>query len=58
MPDNPGEALADIAQFAGYPELAQLYRRYERDYTARRVAFYRAALGIGPAGADRLPAAG
>lgn len=58
MPDNPGEALADIAQFAGYTELAQLYRRYERDHTARRLAFYRAALGIGPAGADRLPAAG
>ncbi|MGD0605667.1 MAG: hypothetical protein ABSA53_18985 [Streptosporangiaceae bacterium] len=58
MPDNPGEALADIAQFAGYRELAQLYRRYERDHTARRLAFYRAALGIGPAGADRLPAAG
>jgi hypothetical protein len=58
MPDNPGEALADIAQFAGYQELAQLYRRYERDHTARRLAFYRAALGIGPAGADRLPAAG
>jgi hypothetical protein len=58
MPDNPGEALADIAQFAGYAELAQLYRRYERDHTARRLAFYRAALGIGPAGADRLPAAG
>ena len=58
MPDNPGEALADIAQFAGYQELAQLHRRYERDHTARRLAFYRAALGIGPAGADRLPAAG
>lgn len=58
MPDNPGEALADIAQFAGYPELAQLYRRYERDHTARRLAFYRAALGIDPAGADCLPAAG
>jgi len=58
MPDNPGEALADIAQFAGYAELAQLYRRYERDHTARRLAFYRAALGIGPAGADCLPAAG
>jgi hypothetical protein len=24
MPDNPGEALADIAEFAGYRELAQL----------------------------------
>jgi hypothetical protein len=39
MPDNPGEALADIAQFAGYRELAQLYRRYEREHTARRLAF-------------------
>jgi len=58
MPDNPGEALADIAQFAGYRELAQLYRRYERDHSARRLAFYRAALGIGPSCADRLPAAG
>jgi hypothetical protein len=58
MPDNPGEALADIAQFAGYQELAQLYRRYERDHTTERLAFYRTALGIGPAGADRLPAAG
>jgi hypothetical protein len=58
MPDNPGEALADIAQFAGYQELAQLYRRYERDHTVRRLAFYRAALGSGSAGADCLPAAG
>ncbi len=57
MPDNPGETLADIAQFAGYAELEQWYRRYERDHTARRLAFYRTALGIGPAGADRLPAA-
>lgn len=58
MPDNPGEALADIAQFTGYRELAQLYRRYERDHTARRLAFYRTALGIGQAVADRLPAVG
>jgi hypothetical protein len=58
MPDNPGEALADIAHFAGHKELALLYRRYERDHTARRLAFYRAALGIGPAGADCLSAAG
>jgi hypothetical protein len=59
MPDNPGEAFADIAHFTGYPMLAQLYRRYERDHdTARRLAFYRAALGISPAGTDRLPAAG
>jgi hypothetical protein len=58
MPDNPGEALADIAHFAGHQKLAQLYRRYEGDHTAQRLAFYRAALGISPAGADRLPAAG
>jgi hypothetical protein len=58
MPDNPGETLADIAQFAGHKELAQLYRRYERDHNARRLAFYRAALGIGPPGADRLTAVG
>jgi len=58
MPDNPGEALADIAHFAGYQELAQLYRRYERDHTTARLAFYRAALGISPPSPDRLPAAG
>jgi hypothetical protein len=58
MPDNPGEALADIAHFAGYGELAQLYRRYERDRTSSRLAFYRTALGIGPPCADRLAAAG
>jgi hypothetical protein len=58
MPDNPGEALADIAHFAGYGELARLYRRYERDRTSSRLAFYRTALGIGPSCADRLAAAG
>jgi hypothetical protein len=58
MADNPGEALADIAHFAGYQELAQLYRRYERDHITRRLAFYRAALGISPPSADRLRAAG
>jgi nucleoside diphosphate kinase len=58
MPDNPGEALADIAHFAGHPELAQLHRRYERDHTTQRLAFYRAALGVSSPGADRLPAAG
>jgi hypothetical protein len=57
MPDNPGETLADIAQFAGHEELAQLYRRYECDHNAGRLAFYRAVLGIGPPGADRLTAA-
>lgn len=58
MPDNPAEALADIAQFAGYSELAALHRRYERDHAADRLAFYRAALGISEPGAYRLPAAG
>jgi hypothetical protein len=58
MPDNPGEALADIAHFAGYGELAALHRRYERDHAASRLAFYRAALGIGEPGTHRLPAAG
>lgn len=58
MPDNPGEALADIAHFAGHGELAGLHRRYERDHAASRLAFYRAALGISEPGADRLPAAG
>ena len=58
MPDNPGEALADIAHFAGYGELARLYRRYERDRTSSRLAFYRTALGIGAPCADRLAAAG
>ena len=58
MPDNPGEALADIAHFAGYGELARLHRRYERDYTATRLAFYRTALGIRAPSPDRLPAPG
>jgi hypothetical protein len=58
MPDNPGEALADIAQFAGYGELARLHRRYERDHAATRLAFYRTALGIHAPSPNRLPAAG
>jgi hypothetical protein len=57
MPDNPGEALADIAHFADYEELAQLYRRYERDRSSSRLALYRTALGIGPSCADRLASA-
>jgi hypothetical protein len=57
MPDNPGEALADIAQFTGQENMALLYRRYDRDRAARRLAFYRAALGIGQAAADRYRAA-
>ena len=58
MPDNPGEALADIAHFAGYGEVGRLYRRYERDRTSSRLAFYRTALGIGAPCADCLAAAG
>lgn len=58
MPDNPGEALADIALFAGPGELTGLHRRYERDHAPARLAFYRAALGSPEPGADRLPAAG
>ena len=58
MPDNPGETFADIALFAGYPMLAELYRRYESGDTAGRLAFYRSALGIGEASAYRAAAAG
>jgi hypothetical protein len=57
MPDNPGEALADIAQFTGHENMALLYRRYEGDRAPRRLAFYRTALGIGQAAADRCRAA-
>jgi nucleoside diphosphate kinase len=53
MPDNPGEALADIAHFAGPSVLAELYERHERDQRAGRLAVYRAALGIGETGARR-----
>jgi hypothetical protein len=58
MPDNPGEALADIAHFAGYAELASLHRRYERDHAATRLAFYRTALGIRAPSPDCLSVAG
>jgi nucleoside diphosphate kinase len=57
MPDNPGEALADIAHFACEQTLAELYGRYERERSADRVAFYRAALGIRQTGAHRDRAA-
>jgi hypothetical protein len=53
MPDNPGEALADIAHLAGTETLDNLYERYERDRSAERLAFYRAALGISGADVDR-----
>jgi len=47
MPDNPGESFADIAQFAGYPQLRGLFEEHERDGSTERLAFYRAALGVG-----------
>lgn len=53
MPDNPGEALADIAHFAGWKVLAALYERHERDRAQSRLAFYRAALGITGPGTHR-----
>lgn len=58
MPDNPGEAFADIALFAGPGELADLHRRHERDHAPARLAFYRTALGVTEPRADRLPAPG
>ncbi|MDT3398294.1 hypothetical protein RKE29_16855 [Streptomyces sp. B1866] len=54
MPDNPAEALADIALLAGWDELTRLYRRWESDERrlAARLAGYRAHLerGDGTAG--------
>lgn len=57
MPDNPGEALADIAHLAGKETLAELYERHERDRRDDRLAFYRAALGVREADSHRDPAA-
>jgi hypothetical protein len=56
MADNPAEALADIRHLAGHDVLAAVYERHLRDRAADRVAFYRAALGIGTARADRSAA--
>jgi hypothetical protein len=53
MPDNPGEALADIAHLAGRELLATLYERHDRDRSTERLAFYRAALGIRSSDAHR-----
>jgi hypothetical protein len=54
MPDNPAEALADIALLAGWDVLEELYRRWESDDERRqtRMAAYRRHLdrGPGPAG--------
>jgi hypothetical protein len=47
MPDNPAEALADIALLAGWDVLQQLYRRWEgtdEQLLATRLAGYRAHL--------------
>ena len=51
MADNPAEALADVRHLAGQDMLTSLYERYARDGAADRLAFYRAALGIGQPGA-------
>ncbi|WP_433186197.1 hypothetical protein [Actinoallomurus sp. CA-150999] len=56
MPDNPGEAFADIAHFAGPDTLTDLYGRYEHDRSAERMAFYRTALGISRPDAHRSSA--
>lgn len=58
MPDNPGEAFADIGLLTGTGNLADLHRRYERDHAPARLAFYRTALGSAESRADRLPADG
>ncbi|MFC1403175.1 MULTISPECIES: hypothetical protein [Streptacidiphilus] len=50
MPDNPAEALADIAQLAGWHVLEEVYRRWESSDqrgVAARLAGYRAHLGPG-----------
>ncbi|MFC1416252.1 hypothetical protein [Streptacidiphilus cavernicola] len=50
MPDNPAEALADIAQLAGWHVLEEVYRRWEssdQQGVAARMAGYRAYLGPG-----------
>ena len=50
MPDNPAEALADIAQLAGWHVLEEVYRRWESSDqrgVAARMAGYRAYLGPG-----------
>lgn len=44
MPDNPGDALCDLAHFAGTATLLDLYRRHGHDTSARRLACYRAVL--------------
>jgi hypothetical protein len=49
MPDSPGEALCDIGHLAGIDTLAALYRRFDRDHAAGRLARYRALLGARPA---------
>jgi len=61
MPDNPAEALADIAHLAGWGVLEQVYRRWEssdRRRIATRMAGYRTHLepaggGAGVVGPQR-----
>lgn len=44
MPDNPGDAFADLDHLAGTTAFSRLYERYERDRAAQRLARYRALL--------------
>ncbi|MFF0577941.1 hypothetical protein [Streptosporangium saharense] len=58
MPDNPGEALADIVHLAGWSVLREHYGRAETDDdAATRMAFYRAALGVRDPDSDGAAAA-
>jgi nucleoside diphosphate kinase len=61
MPDNPAEALADIALLAGWDQFQRLYRRWENDERrlAARMAGYRDHLdrrdrGAGVVGPQRV----
>lgn len=52
MPDNPAEALCDIAHLAGPEVLTNLYEEHERGRAEPRLAFYRAVLGAGASRPD------
>ncbi len=44
MPDNPGDAFADLDHLAGAETFRRLYERYDRDRAAQRLARYRTLL--------------
>lgn len=50
MPDNPGDALCDLAHLAGADLTTDLYERYDRADAAFRLDRYRALLGQRPTG--------